>query len=432
MRILFQMRHDFEENVGDDTVQAVWTAQELRGLGVDADVSGSLAPDLSSYDLVHLFDPELPEPTFRHSLRARAGGHPIVLTPMFWPPSSEDESLEDVDRANQRQRDWAMRRIAFGLADALVPPSQAGLEVIATHFSTLPRAIEIVPVGVDETYATGDGERFCRGHGLPLRGFVLCVGRREERKNQLRLIEACAPLGAPLVLIGDRDEDDLGYSAACRDLAERAGTDVRFLSYASSEEIGDAYAAARVHVLPSVWESVGLVSLEAALGGCSVVSTRNCGVGEYLGELAWYCDPESVESIHDAVAAAFAAPLDDRRRNHVAQRFTWRQAAEKTRAAYEAVVSERSTDPVEESWRAALSPEQYIEHLESLIQLQLETIALRDGHYAHAREQAERASEYAQSLEAERAQRDEYVKSLEQERSRARSMLRSGLRRLRR
>ena len=56
--------------------------------------------------------------------------------------------------------------------------------------------------------------------------------------------------------------------------------------------------------------------------------------------------------------------------------------------------------------------EQYIEHLESLIQLQLETIALRDGHYANVREQAERAAEYAQSLEAERARLEVEVAEL--------------------
>jgi glycosyltransferase involved in cell wall biosynthesis len=429
--VLVQIQPDHEYGRGD-AVYAVRTAEELHELGVNTDVSGSLAPDLSSYDLVHLFTTGIVEPTFRHTLRARTGGRPIVLTPIFWRPPLEDESFADVDRANLRRRDWAMRDMALGLADALLPPSRAELEVISSHFSTLPRTIDIVPVGVDETYAGGDGERFCNRHGLPLRGFILCVGRCEERKNQLRLIEACEPLGVPLVLIGAEYEDRPGYVAACRDLAERLGADVRFLSYASPEEVVDAYAAARVHALPSIWETIGVVSLEAALGGCNVVSTRDCGVGEYLGELAWYCDPELVESIHDALAAAFAAPLDDRLGNHVAERFTWRQSAERTLAAYEAVMSERGTDSVEASWRAALTPEQYIEHLESLIQLQLETIALRDGHYANAREQAERATEYAQSLEQERAQRDEYVQSLEQERSGARSMLRSGLRRFRR
>jgi glycosyltransferase involved in cell wall biosynthesis len=412
VRVLFQIRPNFTEQEGGDTVHAVRTAEELSELGVDTEISGSLAPDLTSFDLVHLFNTELVEPTFRHTLRARAGGHPIVLTPIFWRPPLEDDSFAEADRANLRQRDWVMRRVALGLADALLPPSNAELEVISSHFSTLPRAIDIVPVGVDESFAGGDGERFCGRHALPLHGFILCVGRREERKNQLRLIEACAPLGVPLVLIGAEYEDRLGYAAACRDLAEQLDVDVRFLSYLDRAEVVDAYAAARVHALPSIWETIGLVSLEAALAGCKVVSTRNSGVREYLGELAWYCDPESVESIHDAVAAAFAAPLDDRLSSHVAERFTWRHAAEKTLGVYEAVMSESTTNSTE-SWRAALTPEQYIEHLESLVQLQLETIALRDGHYANAREQAERAVEYAQSLEAERTRLETYARELE-------------------
>ena len=51
-------------------MHAVRTAEELREIGVEADVSGGLAPGLSAYDVVHLFNTELIEPTFRHTLRA--------------------------------------------------------------------------------------------------------------------------------------------------------------------------------------------------------------------------------------------------------------------------------------------------------------------------------------------------------------------------
>ena len=401
MRVLFQIRPNYEDQSGGDTIHAVRTAEELRPLGVATDVSGHLAPDLSAYDLVHLFNTELVEPTFRHVLRARAAGVPVVLTPIYWRPPLEDESFDEIDRVSQRNRDAVMRDIVFGLADALLPPTEAELEVITRTFAPLPRHVAIVPVGVDAVYAEGDGERFCKRHDLPLRGFVLCVGRLEERKNQLRLIEVCSGLGAPVVLVGAEYEDRLSYAAACRDLAERLEVDVRFLSYVDDAEVVDAYAAARVHALPSLWETIGLASLEAAVAGCSVVSTSNCGVGEYLGDHAWYCDPESVDSIREAVAAAFGAPLDGRLAEHVLP-YTWRGAAERTRAVYEAVMAERRDDASGAGWRGALTPEQYIEHLESLIQLQLESIALRDGHYANAREQAERAVEYAQSLEVER------------------------------
>ena len=401
MRVLFQIRPNHEDQSGGDTVHAVRTAEELRPQGIATDVSGELAPDLSGYDLVHLFNTELVEPTFRHVLRARAARLPVVLTPIYWRPPLEDESFHEVDRVRLRHRNAAMRDIVFGLADALLPPTEAELDVIKGTFAPLPRHVAIVPVGVDAFYAEGDGERFCERHGLPLRGFVLCVGRLEERKNQLRLIEACAGLGSPLVLVGAEYEDRLSYAAACRDVAARLDVDVRFLSYVDDAEVVDAYAAARVHALPSLWETIGLASLESARAGCNVVTTTNCGVGEYLGDRAWYCDPESVDSIREAVSAAFGAPLDGRLAEHVST-YTWRGAAEKTRAVYEAVMGERGDDAPGADWRASLTPEQYIEHLESLIQLQLETIALRDGHYANAREQAERAVEYAQSLEVER------------------------------
>jgi len=402
-RVLFQVRPNYAEQSGGDTVHAVRTAEELREIGVEADVSGGLAPDLSAYDVVHLFNTELVEPTFRHTLRARAAGVPIVLTPIFWRPPLEDDSFTAVDRANLARRDEVMRHAVFGVVDALTPPSQAELDGIVARYPASPLTRTVVPVGVDPAYRTGDGQRFCARHGLPLRGFVLCVGRIEERKNQLRLIEACTTLDVPVVLIGAVYEDRQEYDTDCRALAERLGADVRFLSFLTTEEVVDAYAAARVHVLPSLWETIGLSSLEAAAAGCTVVSTSNCGVREYLGDDAWYCDPESVESIRAAVEAAVLAPVTDALGSRVTADFGWARAAETLVPVYEAVMrraGERSG--IEPEWRASLTPEQYIDHLESLIQLQLETIALRDGHYAAVRESAETAIEYARSLEAER------------------------------
>jgi glycosyltransferase involved in cell wall biosynthesis len=411
MRVLVQIRPTHEEHTGGDTLHATRTAEELSSLGVEVEVSGSLASDLSEYDLVHLFNTELVEPTFRNCLRARAAGVPIVLTPIFWQAPVEDLRFGEADRANRRQRDAVMRTVAFGLADALLPSSQVELDGIAAQFSALPETIDVVPVGVDAEYGRGDGERFCALRELPQCGFVLCAARLEERKNQVRLIEACAPLDVPLVLAGPEYEDRAPYAAECREAAERTGADVRFVGLLTPTEMADAYAAAHVHVLPSIGETVGLASLEAALAGCNVVSTERCGVPEYLGDTARYCDPESIASIRDAVERALATAPDGRAGERAAV-FTWSRAAERTRVVYDAV-SEDRPNAVDREWRAALSPEQYIEHLESLIQLQLETIALRDGHYASVREQAERAVEYAQSLEVERTRLESELAALQ-------------------
>jgi glycosyltransferase involved in cell wall biosynthesis len=411
MRVLVQIRPNHAAQEGGDTVHAQNTAEQLRGLGIDVEVSGAIAPDLDRYDLVHLFNTEIVENTFRHGLRARSCGLPIVLSPVFWRGEPiRDDAFALADRENLSRREWAMRAAVFTLADVVVPNSQAEADVIASRFSVRPDRFFVARLGVDSAFAHGDGERFSNRHGVPQRGFVLCAARIEPRKNQHRLIEACAELGFPLVLAGAEYEDRKAYADHCRTLVAERGADVRFMPHLGAAELADAYAAARVHALPSLWESVGLSSVEAALAGCAVVSTANCGVHEYLGDHAWYCDPGSVPAIRDSVSSAWESEPSDELRSAAASS-TWGASARATLAAYEAAMARSNED----SWSAPLSQNGYIEHLESLIQLQLETIALRDAHYAAVRVTADEAIRYAKSLEQERERLEKYARSLEQE-----------------
>jgi glycosyltransferase involved in cell wall biosynthesis len=408
MRVLVQIRPDHLVHEGGDTVHARRTAEELAALGVDVDVSGSIAPNLDPYDVVHLFNSEIVEPTFRHVLRARSCGLPIVLSPVFWRGEPiRDESYALADRQNLSRREWAMRAIVYGLADVLVPNSQAEADVIAERFPVHADAVIVARLGVEPALGNGDGARFATRHRLPLKGFVLCAARMEKRKNQHRLIEACAELGVPLVLAGAVYADRKAYADECAELASERGADVRLLPHLDADELADAYAAARVHALPSLWESVGLASIEAALAGCAVVSTVNCGMREYLGDHAWYCEPESVPAIRDAVASAWGSEPSDELRA-AAGRATWLESARATLAAYEVAMTRSREDDRSEP----LSPEAYIEHLEALVQLQLETIALRDAHYAALRESADEAIRYAKSLEVERERLERELRSV--------------------
>jgi glycosyltransferase involved in cell wall biosynthesis len=414
MRVLVQIRANHAEQEGGDTLHAVRTAEELRALGVHVDVTGDVAPDLGPYDLVHLFNTEIIEPTLRHALRARACGLPIVLSPVFWRGEGIREgTFSSTDVTNLSRREWKMREIAVGLADVLLPNSRAEADVVAARFPVSTGDVVVAKLGIDPAFAEGNAARFCREHGLPERGFVLCAARLEARKNQHVLVAACADLGVPLVLAGAEYEDRRVYANRCRALADERGADVRFLPHLDQEALADAYAAARVHALPSLWESVGLSSVEAALAGCNVVSTVHCGIGEYLGDDAWYCEPESVDAVREAVAAAFAAELDGAARDSAAA-CTWEESARATLEGYEAAMRRRDDG----GWSAPLGQDAYIEHLESLIQLQLETIALRDAHYATVRESADEAIRYAQALEAERERLEEYAHTLEAERER--------------
>lgn len=384
MRVLLQLRPDYLDRPGGDATQARRTAEELRLLGIEAELRGGVAPDLTGYDLVHIFNTQEIADSVRQAIRARGWGLPVVLSPIYWQPiafvtgpeaHAPATAADPVARAKR-----ALQRLTLGAARLLLPNSEAEAAQITSAFPGLHAAVRLVPNAVDPRFAAGEGARFCARHSLAMRGFVLCAGRKEALKNQLGLIRACAALDLPLVLAGQETADAANYLAACHAAADASPAPVLFLPDLPADELADAYTAARVHVQASFYETVGLSSLEAALGGANIVVTTNSGAREYLGDTAWYCDPTAPDSLIEALAAAWSAPPRAGGRSDLAERYSWRRAAEVTARGYEEVL--HMAEPAAHTrWLPDLSTEDYIAHLEDLFQLQLEATAFRDQQY---------------------------------------------------
>jgi glycosyltransferase involved in cell wall biosynthesis len=161
------------------------------------------------------------------------------------------------------------------------------------------------------------------------------VGRLEPHKNQLGLIEALRDTGIALTIVGGPHPHHLSYAEAVR---SEAGRTVNVVGPTAHEQLTHFYARARVHALPSGFETTGLVTLEAAVSGCNVVSTKVGYAREYLGDLGWYCAPNDPRSIRSAVLAALAAPPQTPLRQRILDRYTWDHAAAATAAAYRELV----------------------------------------------------------------------------------------------
>ena len=383
MKVLLQIRPDYLERPGGDATQARRTAEELRALGIEAELRGGIAPDLAGYDLVHIFNTQEIDDPVRQAIRARGWGLPVVLSPIYWQPialtTGRDAAPATAGDAIARAK-RALQRLTLGSARLLLPNSEAEAAQIAAAFPGLHATVRVVPNAVDPRFAAGDGARFCARHALPLRGFVLCAGRKEALKNQLGLIRACAELDLPLVLAGQETAAAANYLAECHTAADASPAPVLFLPDLAAEALADAYAAARIHVQASFYETVGLSSLEAALGGANVVVTANSGAREYLGDTAWYCDPTTPDGLVKALAAAWSAPPRADAGRDLAERFSWRRAAEVTARGYEEVL--RMAEPTAATrWLPDLPTEDYIAHLEDLLQVQLEATAFRDQQY---------------------------------------------------
>jgi glycosyltransferase involved in cell wall biosynthesis len=139
----------------------------------------------------------------------------------------------------------------------------------------------VVPNGVDlgrfRPYdAAGRAEARAR-LGLHESPTAVCVGRLAPQKGQGDLLDAwsvvrAAVPGAQLVLVGDGPDADV--------LARRAEAAPGVRLTGARDDVPDWLAAADVVVVPSRWEGMALVPLEAMACGRSVVATDVIGIAD--------------------------------------------------------------------------------------------------------------------------------------------------------
>ena len=171
----------------------------------------------------------------------------------------------------------ALHRICTGLfggyADVRWAPSQAaGRFMFGTRPFTLVRN-GIVP----ERFAFDDGvrEKLRAELGFASNQAVLgCVGRLCSQKNQLFLVDvlAASPQNARLLLVGE-DDGDGSYEVALRCRACELGVQDRVRLYGRTDDVASLYQAMDVLCVPSTFEALGIVAVEAQAAGLPVVAS---------------------------------------------------------------------------------------------------------------------------------------------------------------
>lgn len=198
--------------------------------------------------------------------------------------------------------------------DRVVVPSSAMAEVLLRYGVDTP--VDIVPTGLAAVeFNPGDGTRFRREHGIPLkRPLLIHVGRVAHEKNidfLLRVVERLRHgIDDVLLLIAGEGPARAALARRVRSLGLQRH--VRFSGYLDRRvALKDCYRAGDVFVFTSRTETQGLVLLEALAQGTPVVSTAVMGTRDIV------CPGRGVvEAVEDveAFAATLAALLPDRDR----------------------------------------------------------------------------------------------------------------------
>jgi tetratricopeptide (TPR) repeat protein len=355
-RVLMQTRPNVFVHRGGDTMvlERLSAGLSQRGHEVTIDLQGTA--DLAACDVVHLFNFATTDLTQQYADRATKAGVPYVVSTLYEDlPQFHRQShlvashLIDYVRRGQQPGSYGITyqhlsavtpaprfpadEIAANAA-ALLPNGASEARTLQRDFSSAKR-IMTVPVG-SEVGAMCGPEMFEQVYGE--RDFILCVGRLESRKNQLMLLKALedSPLTVVLAAGGFSYQQD--YEAAIRSFKRRGRTVI--LGLIDPQMLSSAYAACRIHVLPSWYELPGLVSLEAAAHNKNIVVTRTGTTADYVGDKAFYCLPWDSDSILSAVTAAYYSPVREGLAE-MAQSHAWSIAVERTEAVYREVVVQR-------------------------------------------------------------------------------------------
>jgi glycosyltransferase involved in cell wall biosynthesis len=220
--------------------------------------------------------------------------------------------------------------------------------VISTHHTIPQERIELCPLGIevpDESSLLRDRNK---------NGFdVLFVGRLEKRKGIETLFKAI-----PLVL---KEVPDARFHIVGSDtnLAPNGGSyrdhllqnmdkkyhkNVRFVGYVNDNELKDFYRNCDIFVAPSLYESFGLIYLEAMAWGKPVIGCDVGGVPEIVedGETGILIPPEDENALAEAIInlkdEKLRAKMGEQARKKIKERYTREKMALNSSEIYREIV----------------------------------------------------------------------------------------------
>lgn len=268
----------------------------------------------------------------------------------------------------------ALRRLRHAFANS------ASTADIARRIGVAARRISVLHPGVaSPDLGGGLGAPFRARPGLGRARILLSVGRMTERKGLREFVRHALPgicdrhPDALLVVVGNDAPDALyrsgrGGARQLLDAApdERTRARIMVLGVLDDEALGEAYAAADVHVFPvkespGDIEGFGMVALEAAAHGLPTVAFAVGGVPDAVspGRSGYLLAPGDYTGFVDRVCALLDADDDERAGLGASARefsaaFRWEHFGERLRASLSALLAEPPASPSARGGHAVL------------------------------------------------------------------------------
>jgi glycosyltransferase involved in cell wall biosynthesis len=341
MKILFGSFQAITILEGGVKTQVLALKEELRKLGQEVLLFDAWenyqAKDIA---LVHLFCAHIG--TYHLAKSIQALGHKLVLTPVFYSRQSPRliRSVLTVTKPFSKigiVYPYMITHELCSMANIVAPNTQKEMTLVEKGLKISATRIKLLPNGVDERFYNSNPSMFVNKYGI--KDFILYVGHIGwQRKNLLPLLKICQKIDKPLVLIGKVIQND--YGNQCLEIIKSRRNTILITDLEHADPtLASAYAACDTLVLPSYYETPGLVALEAGLAGAKIVITKYGGTDEYFQDYATYIDPRSAKSIRGGIIKSFEQKKNPALKEYIKNNFLWKHAAEKLLMIYQTLVS---------------------------------------------------------------------------------------------
>ncbi|WP_047383567.1 glycosyltransferase [Cetobacterium sp. ZWU0022] len=358
MKILMQSRTNFYTKPGGDTIQLLKTKEYLEKIGVRVDISLKLSEDLEQYDLVHLSNLTRVHETFFQLKEAKKQNKKVLLSTIYWPTNELEKEyssiryfitkylgldfleklkaiyrvffLKEFNRANlnacfvsySKMQKYILDNTNYFLPNSLTEMTKLNevfnMDII--NFSVIPNAIDVQNLG---TPLLKEFEKY--------KDYILCVGRLDARKNQLNLLKALEGTDYKVLLVGSKGNKL--YTEKIDRILEK-NSNFEWVERIDNKNLYALYKTCKLHILPSWFDTPGLVSLEAAGVGAKIVASTKGTTKDYFKDFIEYCEPDSLESIRVAIEKTEKSLNNCKLKEHILENYTWDKAAQKTKEAY--------------------------------------------------------------------------------------------------
>jgi hypothetical protein len=220
-------------------------------------------------------------------------------------------------------------------ASSIVAITAADAQAIRIIHGVPLNRMHVVRNGINESFFTACPEAWQSKFGP--KGFVLCVGAIQQRKNQLRLLEVCNRLGLAVVLLGPvlPGEGEYGklVAQASKENEKLGGHWLKDLRN-EDELLVSAYAACKLFVLLSSAETQPLSVMQAMAAKKPVLLLRSSYVFDPL-----FRDLPVADSLEEAsLTSTLKNCWEGGKLTELSADFTWTQVASRLQDIYKSIL----------------------------------------------------------------------------------------------